>query len=317
MTDVLRLTNVTKTFGAVTAVDDLSFSVREGEVFGFLGGNGAGKTTTLRMVLDIIRPTAGEIGVMGRPPGRENSRDIGFLPEERGLYRQMSALDTITYFGRLKGMSAADARGHGRDLLVRFGLGGNEKTTVDKLSKGMAQKVQLATALVNRPRLLILDEPFSGLDPVNQGLLEDEILRAAHDGATVIFSTHVMQHAERLCDRLLLLAGGRKRFEGTQEEARGVLPARLVVVAQATPAALVGVAEAHVTDAGQDGWRTWDVRLDPGVDPGDVLQRCTESGVGLRRFEPRRATLHDVFLHLVGTAPDAPAPARADGSIAA
>ena len=303
MAAILELAGVTKSFGDVVAVDDLSFSVREGEVFGFLGGNGAGKTTTLRMVLDIIRPTAGSISVLGRPPGRENSRDIGFLPEERGLYRQMTAIDTIAYFGRLKGMRGADARSHGRDLLARFGLADNEKTAVEKLSKGMAQKVQLATALVNRPRLLILDEPFSGLDPVNQGLLEEEIIRAARDGATVIFSTHVMQHAERLCDRLLLLAKGAKRFEGTQEEARGTLPAQLTVVARTSPASLPGVAAATVTGSEGDGWQAFDVRLDPGIEPGDVLPRCTETGIALRRFEPRRATLHDVFLHLVGTAP--------------
>ena len=305
MTSVLQLVGVTKRFGDFTAVDDLSFDVREGEVFGFLGGNGAGKTTSLRMVLDIIRPTSGTISVLGRPPGRENSRDIGFLPEERGLYRQMTALDIITYFGRLKGMTAADARSHGRTLLDRFGLGDNAKTSVDKLSKGMAQKVQLATALVNRPRLLILDEPFSGLDPVNQGLLEDEILNAARQGATVIFSTHVMQHAERLCDRLLLLARGRKRFEGTLTEAYAALPARLSVIARSSPADLPGVTSATANGVMTDGWQQWDVRLAHGVEPGDVLQHCSERGIALRRFEPHRTTLHDVFLHLVGTAPDA------------
>ena len=222
----LLLDRVTKDFGDKRAVDDLSFAVRDGEVFGFLGGNGAGKTTSLRMVLDIIRPTAGRIEILGGPPGREKSSELGFLPEERGLYRTMTALDTIAYFGRLKGMSKGDARREGRALLDRFGLGGSAHMKIEKLSKGMAQKVQLATAVVNHPRLLILDEPFSGLDPVNQGLLEDEIKRLSHQGSTIVFSTHVMQHAERLCDRLLLLADGRKVFEGTQDEARATLPAR-------------------------------------------------------------------------------------------
>ncbi len=310
MNNVLELAGVTKRFGDFAAVDDLSFEVREGEVFGFLGGNSAGKTTSIRMILDILRPTAGTISVLGRAPGRENSRDLGFLPEERGLYRQMKAIDTIVYFGRLKGMSASVARSHGRELLARFGLADNEKTSVEKLSKGMAQKVQLATALVNRPRLLILDEPFSGLDPVNQGLLEDEITRAARDGATVIFSTHVMQHAERLCDRLLLIAKGAKRFEGSLDEARATLPARLIVVARMSPADLPGVATASAVGAGADGWQQWDVGLHPGIDPGAVLEQCTMSGVALRRFEPRRATLHDVFIHLVGADADA-------GSVAA
>lgn len=295
----LLLDHVTKDFGDKRAVDNLSFSVRDGEVFGFLGGNGAGKTTSLRMVLDIIRPTSGRIEILGRVPGRENSADLGFLPEERGLYRTMTALDTITYFGRLKGMTRGDARSEGKALLDRFGLGGSVNTKIEKLSKGMAQKVQLATAVVNAPKLLILDEPFSGLDPVNQGLLEDEIRRLSKQGATIVFSTHVMQHAERLCDRLLLLAEGRKAFEGTQDEARATLPARLTLASRETPAGLPGVASAARTGA-HDGWTDWDVRLEPGGDPGDLLQLCTERGFALRRFEQSRPSLHDVFIHIVG-----------------
>jgi ABC-2 type transport system ATP-binding protein len=298
---VLTIDRVTKRFGEVVAVDDLSFAVGEGEVFGFLGGNGAGKTTTLRMALDIIRPTKGTIQVLGRVPGRDNAPDIGFLPEERGLYRQMSVIDTITYFGRLKGMQASDARKSGLALLERFELGANVKSSVDKLSKGMAQKVQLATALVNRPRLLILDEPFSGLDPVNQGLLEEEIRRASANGATVIFSTHVMQHAERLCDRLLLLARGRKKFEGTLDQARGELPARLIVIAKQDPSTLDGVESAEDKGEAEPGWRRWSVLLEPGVAAGDVLERCVAKQFPLRRFEQVQASLHDVFVHIVGT----------------
>ena len=298
----LLLDSVTKDFSEKRAVDDLSFAVRDGEVFGFLGGNGAGKTTSLRMVLDIIRPTAGRIEVLGRAPGRENSPELGFLPEERGLYRTMTALDTIAYFGRLKGMSKGDARREGRALLDRFELGGSANTKIDKLSKGMAQKVQLATAVVNRPRLLILDEPFSGLDPVNQRLLEDEIRRASKAGATVIFSTHVMQHAERLCEKLLLLAKGRRKFEGTLDEARAQLPARLSVVARQSLAPVDGVESCEPVGTTADGWQEWDVRLKPGGNPGDLLQACTERAIPLRRFDERRASLHDVFLQLVGPA---------------
>ena len=296
----LSLEQVTKRFDRTVAVDDLSFAVPEGQVFGFLGGNGAGKTTTLRMALDIIRPTDGRLTVLGRAPGRENAPDIGFLPEERGLYRQMTALDTITYFGRLKGMTPHDARTEGLALLDRFGLGDNARSTIDKLSKGMAQKVQLATAVVNRPRLLILDEPFSGLDPVNQRLLEDEIRRASKGGATVIFSTHVMQHAERLCEKLLLLARGRKKFEGTLDEARAQLPARLSVVARQSLASIDGVESCEPVGQARDGWQEWDVQLKPGGDPGDLLEACTERAIPLRRFDERRASLHDVFLQLVG-----------------
>ena len=298
---VLTLERVTKRFDQVVAVNDLSFSVEQGTVFGFLGGNGAGKTTSLRMVLDIIRPTTGRIDVLGRAPGRENAADIGFLPEERGLYRQLTALDTIAYFGRLKGMTTADARREGAELLDRFGLAANARSTVDKLSKGMAQKVQLATALVNRPRLLILDEPFSGLDPVNQGLLEEEIRRMSAAGSTVVFSTHVMQHAERLCDRLLLLAAGRKKFEGTLDEARAELPARLAVVAKQDPSAISGVDSAEDRGEADPGWRRWDVQLEPDISPGDVLERCVAKQFPLRRFEQVHASLHDVFVHIVGS----------------
>jgi len=298
----LSLEHVTKRFDRTLAVDDLSFSVPEGQVFGFLGGNGAGKTTTLRMALDIIRPTDGRLTVLGRAPGRENAPDIGFLPEERGLYRQMTALDTIVYFGRLKGMTPHDARTEGLALLDRFGLGDSARSTIDKLSKGMAQKVQLATAVVNRPRLLILDEPFSGLDPVNQRLLEDEIRRASKAGATVIFSTHVMQHAERLCEKLLLLAKGRRKFEGTLDEARAQLPARLSVVARQSLAPVDGVESCEPVGTTADGWQEWDVRLKPGGNPSDLLQACTERAIPLRRFDERRASLHDVFLQLVGPA---------------
>jgi len=289
-----------KRFGDFTAVDGLSFTVPEGGVFGFLGGNGAGKTTSVRMMLDIIRPDAGRIEILGRSPSRANAPKIGFLPEERGLYRLMTVEDTVIYFGRLKGLSAADAAGRTAVLLERLGLAQWAKTTLDKLSKGMSQKVQLATALVNRPSLLILDEPFSGLDPVNQGVLEEIVLEMAKGGATVIFSTHVMQHAERLSDRLLLLARGRKVFEGTQAQARALLPGRLLLTARHDPSALPGVASATASGPPQEGWQQWNITLLPGQDAGGLLQHCTANGFALRGFDLHKPSLHDVFLHLVG-----------------
>ena len=297
---VLEIQNLVKRFDGVLAVDDLSFSVEPGEIFGFLGGNGAGKTTTLRMVLDIVRPTSGTIALFGAEPSRRNAAAIGFLPEERGLYSGMSAIDTIVYFGRLKGMDAALARSRGLDLLERFDLGDRAKSDIGDMSKGMAQKVQLATSLVNEPELLMLDEPFSGLDPVNQSLLEDEILRASERGAAVIFSTHVMQHAERLCDRLLLLKKGRKRFEGTLDEARALLPTRIAAVAKSDLSTIEGVTRCEAVGEPADGWQEWSVDLEPGVDPGRILEHCTANGVPLRQWQEHRASLHDVFVQLVG-----------------
>ena len=302
---VLVLDRVTKRFDAFTAVDDLSFQVPEGGIFGFLGANGAGKTTTLRMALDILRPTSGTIEVLGRAPDRRGGGDVGFLPEERGLYRQMTALETVIYFGRLKGMTAGDAEASARALLDRFGLSAAAERKVEQLSKGMAQKAQIAAALVTSPRLIILDEPFSGLDPVNQAVLEEVVLERAREGATVVFSTHVMQHAERLCDRLLLLARGRRVFQGDQDEARAQLPTRLTLAARADPHSLPGVKSAEALGAPRDGWTDWAITLDPGGDAGALLEACTARGFALRRFDIHRASLHEVFLHLVGDA-DAP-----------
>jgi ABC-2 type transport system ATP-binding protein len=305
---VLTFDSVVKRFGDFTAVDRLSFAVPEGGVFGFLGGNGAGKTTSLRMALDILRPSDGTIRVLGGAPGLERAAEIGFLPEERGLYRRMTVLDTIVYFGRLKAMSAPDARRSAEGLIERFGLSPWADQPVAKLSKGMSQKVQVATAVVNRPRLLILDEPFSGLDPVNQAVLEDLVLETARAGATVIFSTHVMQHAERLCDRLLLMARGRLVFQGDVEAARDQLPVRLMVTSRCDPSRLPGVVSAVAQGPAGDGWTAYELAAAPGVSPGDLLELCTAQGFALRRFEPRRASLHEVFLHLVGSAAPESAP---------
>jgi ABC-2 type transport system ATP-binding protein len=197
-------------------------------------------------------------------------------------------------------MGVAKARHSASALIERLGLADRASTPIGKLSKGLAQKVQLATALVNTPRLLLLDEPFSGLDPVNQGVLEDVIREASQAGSTVVFSTHVMQHAERLCDRLLLLARGRKAFEGSQDEARAALPARLTLTSRADPRGLPGVARSQGAGSAGDGCTRYEVALKAGADPADLLEACTALGFALRGFDTHRPALHEVFIHLVG-----------------
>ena len=292
--------DTTKRFCQRTIVNELSFSVAPGEVFGFLGRNGAGKTTSLRMILDIIRPDSGSIIVFDQVPGILDRTRIGFLPEERGLYRTMTAAETVGFVGQLKGMTRTAAAAATAALLERFGLADHRNKKVQELSKGMAQKVQLATALVNKPDLILLDEPFSGLDPVNQELLEKEIHLAATRGASIVFSTHVMQHAERLCNRFLVLDHGRKRFEGTLGEAQRTLPCRIKGLSDRLPMETSAV-RLLSSGADSDGWSEWTAEIGRSHDPQDFLQHLTETGMVLRRFEVMRRELHDIFIDLVGS----------------
>src|SRR6185437_1912743 len=246
-------------------------------------------------------PSSGSIEVLGGPAGREHAAQIGFLPEERGLYRGMSVSQAVVYFGRLKGLSRRSAQRAAALLVERFGLGEFRDRRVERLSKGMAQKVQLATALVNEPRLLLLDEPFSGLDPLSQSVLQDEIAAAARAGVAVLFSTHVMEHAERLCTRFLMLARGRKVFDGEPQSANAVLPGRVHLRSRSDPTPLPGVASTEQRPSAEQGWSDWLVTLKSGIEPGDLLQTCIRMGYELRAFEARNATLHEVFLHLAGS----------------
>src|SRR6266404_1774094 len=223
---VLDLRSVTKFYGDFKAVDDFSLSLSHG-ICGFLGPNGAGKPTTLRMILDIIQPSSGAITVMGRASALEVRQRIGYLPEEKGLYKKMKAWAILAYFATLKGMDRASAKRRAYELLERYGLKDFADKPTDALSKGMGQKVQLLASIAHDPEFVILDEPFSGLDPVNQQVMEEVIRDMARRNRTVLFSTHVMQHAERLCDRILLLAQGRKIFDGTIPEAKRIIPRRV------------------------------------------------------------------------------------------
>ncbi len=298
------LNGVTKRYGAFTAVDKLTFSVAKGEIYGFLGPNGAGKTTTLRMMLDIIKPSAGSLSILGASSAISVRRRIGYLPEERGLYRKMKAVDSIAYFAQLRGLSRREAKTKARELLDGFGLGAFAYAKNEALSKGMAQKVQLLLAIVHDPDLLILDEPFSGLDPINQQTLEELIRAQRRAGKTIIFSTHVMQHAESLCDRFLIIANGRKRFEGTLEEARANFSQRLHL-RTAAPAealkALGGVNSIEVEQASRSSAETtYQIELNADADPQTYLKKAIAAGIELSRFEQAGATLHDIFVSLAG-----------------
>jgi ABC-2 type transport system ATP-binding protein len=300
MIPALKLAGVTKRYGAFTAVSDLSFEVKPGAILGFLGPNGAGKTTTLRMILGLIAPSSGELEVLGERDGRRVRARIGFLPEERGLYRRMTPVGAIAFFASLKGLSGAEARRRARQLLAENGLADAADRQIRALSKGMSQKVQLLSAIAHEPELVILDEPFSGLDPVNQQSLESLIRGLARRGATVVFSTHVMQHAERLCDQVVLIAGGRKVFDGNVAEACANAPRTLVLEGAFGCEALSGAPGiAAVTTELIDGGRTrLTAALAPGAPVQAALKAAFERNLDISSLELKQPHLHDAFIAL-------------------
>ena len=286
----LEVSGLTKTFSGFPAVKGVSFTVPAGSITGFLGPNGAGKTTTLRMALGVIRPDAGTALLFGQPPTRRTLDRVGFLPEERGVYRKMTAEQVIALFARLKGLPANEARRRAAAALERFGLAASAGKKIKELSKGMAQKVQIIAAIIHEPDFII------------QAMLEDVILEQAAAGRTILFSTHVMAQAERICDRIVLMARGEKVFDGNVEEALAVVP-RLVTIGVDSQddisALLARFGEVTRLETDPDGAAQWQVALSAGVDPQHVLRACVEGGVRLTRFEPVRPHLHDAFVRLV------------------
>ena len=297
----LELSHVTKRFGAFTAVRDLSLTVPQGSIVGFLGPNGAGKSTSLRMALGVLGPDEGQVNLFGAPPNIDTLRHVGFLPEERGLYKKMSPRAIISYFARLKGMSAGESRKRADELLERMGLSEFARVRVSKLSKGMSQKVQILASLAHQPDFLILDEPFSGLDPVNQQGLEDMIIEEHKRGATILFSTHVMEHAERLCDSIVMMARGRKVFDGTLDEAFGAL-GRAVLIGVSEGFDLDAALRPHGFETNEKAGDTWRVRLPSGKDAQDALRAAIDAGAPITSFRPEDAKLRDVFVSLVSEA---------------
>ena len=258
------------------------------------------------MILGLQPATSGRIEILGADDGRRVRDRIGFLPEERGLYKKMTPVDAIAFFGSLKGLPTNEGRRRAREQLAAQGLGGAVNKKMKELSKGMAQKVQLIASVVHRPEFVILDEPFSGLDPVNQQGLEAMIRGLAADGATVLFSTHVMQHAERLCDKVVLLARGRKAFEGTVDEARATTPRFLELEGAIAPdaaAALPGVEAVEVLSEDGDV-RVLRAALGRGQGGQSALKAAFVGGLDVRRFELKEPSLHDAFIGLTGDRPD-------------
>ncbi len=296
----LKMVGVSKWFGNFRAVCDLDFDVPKGSIVGFLGPNGAGKSTSLRMALGVLSPDRGEVSLLGQRPNLESLKRVGFLPEERGLYKKMSARQIITYFARLKGLSHGDAKARADELLEKMGLSEFARSRVTKLSKGMAQKVQILSALAHRPEFLILDEPFSGLDPVNQQALEDLIVEEHKRGATIIFSTHVMEHAERLCEKIVMMARGRKVFEGTLDDAFTAL-GRAVHIGVSDGFDLGAAIAPAGFDAGRDGDH-WRIGLKPAQSAQDALRAAIDAGAPITSFTPEEARLRDVFVSLVSEA---------------
>lgn len=294
----VRFEGVSKHFGEVQAVRDISFEVPQGSLFGILGSNGAGKTTSIRMLMNIFRPDAGRIEVLGTQVSEALKPILGYLPEERGLYKKMRILELLHFFGKIKGKDARSLDPVIDRWLERLDLAEWKHQRVEALSKGMAQKLQFVATVIHEPKLLVLDEPFAGLDPVNRDRLRDAVLELHREGTTIVFSTHVMEQAEQLCKELVLVHRGQVRLAGTVAEVRAAQgrQAALVTVERAPGATLDGLpGVTSVADAGNDA----ELALAPDADPNALLAALLERGV-VRRFELRDPSLHEIFKRVVG-----------------
>lgn len=289
-------------FGPRTVIDNLSFEVRRGETFGFLGSNGSGKTTTIRALLGIYQATAGTLHINGKPFGPQDGHTLGYLPEERGLYKKESVIDVMAYFGELKGLTRKAARSWSLDFLDRVGLADKARTRLDKLSGGQQQKVQLGVTIMSNPELLILDEPAKGFDPVNRRLLMEIIAEQKLNGATVILVTHQMEEVEQLCDRVLLLKSGRAEAYGTIASVQAQYGSRTgTVVYQGTLPEHHTYRQLQVRPTGNTGEYTAHLGLTPEADPAALLSHLTGSGLQISSFTTSRTSMEDIFLRVYGT----------------
>ncbi len=299
MSVAIKLEAVRKTFGAKVAVEGLDLEIPQGSMTGFIGPNGAGKTTTIRMIMSILFPDSGTLSVLGRRSAVESKDRIGYLPEERGVYRKMKVGDFVQYMARLKGMSTQDSKAASNQWLDRVGLGDVRVKKCMELSKGMQQKVQFISAVIHHPELIILDEPFSGLDPLNARLLRDLIDEQHQAGRTIIFSTHQMSQAEAICDRVVMIHQGVKRLDMTPKEIASQFDPRTLIVEpvheDAEPALVESLPQVERVEQVE---RVWEVSLKPGAEASEALAGVA-SRVPCRRVEVRRVSLEDIFIDIV------------------
>lgn len=303
-------------FGDITVIRDLSFDVHAGETFGFLGSNGSGKTTTIRALLGIYEPTAGILHINGRDFKPEHGDRLGYLPEERGLYKKEKVIDIMTYFGRLKGMERRAARQWSMAYLDRVALADKAGSLLDKLSSGQQQKVQLGVTIMNNPELLILDEPTKGFDPVNRRLLMDIIAEQKQGGATVVMVTHQMEEVERLCDRVILLKDGVAEAYGTIDEVQNKYGGRIIRIKHSGSIPPSPHYEAMLQETNYA-----ELSITDATDEADILKDLLDAGVTIRSFTTTKVSLEDIFIRVYGDqnkpSTSVPGPAEPAGTAAA
>lgn len=300
MNVTLEIKDVTKVYDSRAVVDHVSLVVERGETFGLLGPNGSGKTTTIRMALDIIRPESGNVSLLGGMPTRQALTRVGYLPEERGLYQKSKVMDILIYLGRLKRMDAATARARAKEILQRVGLYEDRNKKVQALSRGMTQLVQFAGALLHKPDLIILDEPFAGLDPLNVQLMKEILREQKERGAAVVFSTHQMPDVEELCERVLLINDGQTLLHGRLAElkrARGTRSVR--VTAQRQPESIPGIVDTEFRNG------SFEYLLGEGTKPDEVLRSFLDAGIPVERYEVALPSLNQIFIEEVSRARNA------------
>jgi len=296
--NALELENISKFFGDVQAVDGLNVCVPTGSIYGFLGPNGAGKTTTIRMIMNIIQPDNGRIKILGDGANHGALDRIGYMPEERGLYRKMTVAKVLAYFGGIKGLAKRELSQRVPQWLGRIGLADWAQKKVEELSRGMHQKLQFAVTAINEPDLLILDEPFSGLDPVNLDMIKSIILEMKEQGKTILFSTHVMHEAEKLCDYHLLINQGKLVVDGTLDEIRSRWDSDAIVTRLQGDTSFIQNLPMVSQVKEQD--RHLEITLREQADPQELLQELVDK-VRVHSFEVKQPSLHEIFVRLVGS----------------